>query len=124
MLITSRVGWYTMQSQNFEIWGQFNFNKMIKINLPNPREMSITEFFAQMKIALKSAEKSYEEIIKGLDLTNANADDIPWISFRVENLERMINLPSRVVGFIEKATIDDFFAEDESQEIYLEIDKL
>ena len=97
---------------------------MIKINLPNPREMSVAEFFAQMKIALKSAEKSYEEIIKGLDLTNANADDIPWISFRVENLERMINLPSRVVGFIEKATIDDFFAEDESQEIYLEIDKL
>ena len=43
---------------------------MIKINLPNPREMSITEFFAQMKIALKSAEKSYEEMIKGIELTS------------------------------------------------------
>ena len=94
---------------------------MIKINLPNPREMSITEFFAQMKIALKSAEKSYEEMIKGIELTD---DNQPWVSFRLDNRERLINLPSRVDGFVEKATLDDFFAEDDSQEIYLEIERL
>ena len=87
---------------------------MIKINLPNPREMSTAEFFAQMRIALKSAEKSYEEMIKGLDL---NEDNTPWISFRIENLEEISTSPSA-----EKPQIDT--AEDEWQNVYLEIDRL
>jgi len=94
---------------------------MIKINLPNPREMSIAEFFAQMRIALKSAEKSYEEMIKGMELTN---DNQPWISFRIENINNLLSLPSRVDGFIEKSTLDEFLCEDDSQEIYLEIERL
>lgn len=57
---------------------------MIKINLPNPYEMSIPEFFAQMRIALKSAEKSYEEMVKGVELNN---DNTPWISFEFNNEE-------------------------------------
>jgi hypothetical protein len=66
-----------------------NQNSMIKINLPNPREMTVPEFFAHMKIALKSAEKSYEEIIKGLEpieIDNIN----PWISFRLLNEEKIL----------------------------------
>ena len=94
-------------------------NIMIKVNLPNPREMSIEEFFAQMRIALKSAEKSYQEIVKGIEL---NADNQPWISFRIANLEELITLNEGVN--LNKALIDDFICEDDSQELYLEIERL
>ena len=86
---------------------------MIKINLPNPRGMSTPEFFAQMRIALKSAEKSYEEMIKGIELTEENN---PWISFR------MLNELEVLGNFADKIPLAT--SEDEWQEIYLEIDTL
>lgn len=93
---------------------------MIKINLPNPREMSITEFFAQMRIALKSAEKSYEEMIKGIELTE---ETTPWASFRITNIDKLLALPSKIDGFISKESVDEFTCEDDSQEICLELDR-
>lgn len=38
----------------------------LKVNLPNPYELEPEQFFAQMRIALKAAEKTYQEAIKGL----------------------------------------------------------
>ena len=93
---------------------------MIKINLPNPREMSIGEFFAQMRIALKSAEKSYEEMIKGIEL---NENNQPWISFRITNIKNLLGDDSQTHQELHNA-LDEFICEDESQEIYLEIEKL
>jgi hypothetical protein len=93
---------------------------MIKINLPNPREMSITEFFAQMRIALKSAEKSYEEMVKGVELTENNQ---PWISFRIENIRDILGGDDQTHQDLYNA-IDNFICEDDSQEIYLEIERL
>ncbi len=84
---------------------------MIKINLPNPREMSIAEFFAQMRVALKSAEKSYEEMVKGVDLNNE--ENVPWISFRLNDL---------VNKEIEDKGLET--SEDNFQELYLQIDRL
>ena len=96
---------------------------MIKINLPNPREMSISEFFAQMRIALKSAEKSYEEIKKGVELTKDKGDINPWISFRMENIKDILGGDDQTHEDLHNA-LDNFICEDESQEIYLEIEKL
>jgi hypothetical protein len=45
-----------------------------KIALPNPRMMEPQMFFNQMRIVLKAAEKSYEQMIKDLD--DNNKDDI------------------------------------------------
>ena len=93
---------------------------MIKINLPNPREMSITEFFAQMRISLKAAEKSYEEMIRGIELTN---DNQPWISFRMENIKDLLGGDDQSHEDLHNA-LDNFICEDESQDIYLEIERL
>lgn len=40
----------------------------LKVHFPNPYEddTNIKQFFALMRVALKSAEKTYEEVIKGL----------------------------------------------------------
>lgn len=92
---------------------------MIKINLPNPREMSITEFFAQIRIALKSAEKSYEDMIKGIELTD---DNQPWISFRIANIKDLLGGDDQTHEDLHN-TLDNFICEDDSQEIYLEIDR-
>lgn len=93
---------------------------MIKINLPNPREMSVPEFFAQMKIALKSAEKSYEEITKGIELTE---DTTPWISFRIANINEVLGGDEQSHKELHLA-LDNFICEDEAQELYLEIERL
>lgn len=93
---------------------------MIKINLPNPREMSITEFFAQMRIALKSAEKSYEEMIRGIELTD---DNQPWISFRLNNIKDLLGSDEQTHAELHNA-LDNFICEDKSQDIILEIDRL
>lgn len=46
--------------------------------------MSAKEFFAQMKIALKSAEKSYEEVIKGIPQEKLEEyENLVWLSFRL-----------------------------------------
>ena len=92
---------------------------MIKINLPNPREMSIEEFFAQMRIALKSAEKSYQEMVRGQEL---NEDNTPWISFRLENIRDLLGGNDQTHSDLHNS-LDSFICEDDSQEIYLEIDR-
>ena len=38
----------------------------LKVNLPDPYELEAEHFFAQMRIALKAAEKTYQEAIRGL----------------------------------------------------------
>jgi len=38
----------------------------LKVNLPDPYELEAEHFFAQMRIALKAAEKTYQEVIRGL----------------------------------------------------------
>ncbi len=96
---------------------------MIKINLPNPREMTVPEFFAQMKIALKSAEKSYEEIIRGLDEEEKkNKDNDPWISFRIGELDSLLSYHPEVKMNVSE--IQDFLAEDEAQELTILIERL
>lgn len=83
---------------------------MIKINLPNPNKMSIPEFFAQMRIALKSAEKSYEEMVKGIELNDNNA---LWIYFEFNDEK----IKSRLDNFED----NDF---ENRQDIRLEINRL
>lgn len=40
----------------------------LKVHFPSPYEdgMDIKQFFALMRVALKSAEKTYDEVVKGL----------------------------------------------------------
>ena len=38
----------------------------LKVNLPNPDDMSIEQWFSQMRISLKAAEKAYQEALKNL----------------------------------------------------------
>lgn len=42
----------------------------LKVNLPNPYELDAEQFFAQMRISLKAAEKTYQESIKNLPEEN------------------------------------------------------
>ena len=48
---------------------------MLKVNFPSPYEdgTDIKQFFALMRVALKAAEKTYEEAVKGL--TNEDKED-------------------------------------------------
>jgi hypothetical protein len=80
--------------------------------------MSIEEFFSQMRIVLKAAEKSYEGMVKGVELTE---DKTPYLSFRQhpEISELMDKL-----GHIHKEEILLETTEDEWQEISLEINRL
>ena len=81
--------------------------------------MSIAEFFAQMRLALKHAEKSYEDMIKGIELTD---DNQPWISFRMENIKDILGGDEQNHEELHN-TLDNFICEDDSQEIYLEINR-
>lgn len=56
----------------------------LKVNLPNPYELEPEQFFAQMRIALKAAEKTYQEAIRGL-----TEEDIQnhWLSFELTGIE-------------------------------------
>lgn len=51
----------------------------IKIQLPDPYDVSAEEFFSQARISLKAAERTYQESIK--DLTDEEKDNI-FIAFR------------------------------------------
>lgn len=53
----------------FESWGLSKSKNMeIKIQLPNPDDYksAVPQWFAQMRISLKAAEKTYQEWTKGL----------------------------------------------------------
>ena len=59
----------------------------LRISFPNPWEFqgkNVEQFFAQMRIALKAAEKTYQEYVK--DLTKEKVDDV-WLSFELNGLE-------------------------------------
>ncbi|HEC66815.1 MAG TPA: hypothetical protein ENI23_16190 [bacterium] len=56
----------------------------LKVNLPNPYEVDAEQFFAQMRIALKAAEKTYQEAIKGL--TEEEMRNF-WLGFELTEIE-------------------------------------
>lgn len=56
----------------------------LKVNLPNPYELDPEHFFAQMRIALKAAEKTYQEATRGL--TEEELQDY-WLSFELTEIE-------------------------------------
>lgn len=56
----------------------------LKVNLPNPYELEPEHFFAQMRIALKAAEKTYQEAMRGL--TKEEIQDY-WLGFELTELE-------------------------------------
>lgn len=83
---------------------------MIKINLPNPLEMSIPSFFAQMRIALKAAEKSYEEMKKAVDPE------------KVEDMFVAFHHPSELEQEIDKKGVD-WYGNEKAMELYIEINE-
>ncbi len=65
----------------------------LKVNLPNPDEMSIEQWFSQMRISLKAAEKAYQEVFKNLteeerklQIEN-DCDKKFWIRFQLPSLD-------------------------------------
>ena len=62
----------------------------LSINLPNPFELEVEQFFAQMRIALKSAEKSYQQAINGL-----TAEEVENIYIKFELTKLIANDESR-----------------------------
>lgn len=68
----------------------------IKIPLPNPDDVSAEQFFAQMRISLKAAEKSYQLAVNNLTKEKDGKEpEKPWLRFRLRNdieekLEEMI----------------------------------
>ena len=58
----------------------------IKVNLPNPYEMSPEQFFAQMRISLKAAEKTYQEANKNLTEEQIEEKEI-WLMFNLPKME-------------------------------------
>lgn len=89
---------------------------MFKISLPNPSEHSPEDFFAQMKIVIKSAQIAYEQITK--DLTKEEKNNY-WMHYSFPQL----NLFSRVKdkdNFV-KVNIEE--EGEEMQNIELEIEE-
>ena len=83
---------------------------MFTISLPNPWDIEPKEFFSQMRIVLKAAEKTYEDMVKGLEL---NEDNRPYISFRVGR---------RLEDDLEKKGFE--LTGEEWQRLYLEINRV
>ncbi len=90
---------------------------MFKINLPNPADYNPEDFFKQMRIVIKSAELSYKEMVKGLEL---NDDNTPFIIYRHPHLESELEKNYKLIPS-NKNIIE--FGEDD-QEIELEINQL
>ena len=66
----------------------------LKVNLPNPQEMTAEQFFAQMRISLKAAEKTYQQTIKSLTEEQSIAieelkkkNEEPWVQFCLVGIE-------------------------------------
>lgn len=60
----------------------------IKVSLPNPIELGPEMFIAQLRIALKAFEKSYEEATK--NLTKEEKEEF-WVRFRLPKLDEEID---------------------------------
>ncbi len=58
----------------------------IKVNLPHPYEMNPEQFFAQMRISLKAAEKAYQEVLKNLTEQEKKDCEI-WLNVELTELE-------------------------------------
>lgn len=84
----------------------------LKVNFPSPYEdgTDIKQFFALMRVALKSAEKTYEEVTKGL--TKEEIVNCYYLRFSNSLME------DPKVKKIEEEVDPDY---DKSQEIWLEI---
>jgi predicted aldo/keto reductase-like oxidoreductase len=58
----------------------------MKIQLPCPDSTSAEQWFAQMRIALKAAEKMYQESVKNLtEEEKADESSLPWIRFTLDH---------------------------------------
>lgn len=88
---------------------------MFKIQLPSPEEMSIPTFFAQMRIAITAAEKSYQSMVKGKE---PSKDDDPWIRF--ENDEEIMSAVDKIGD--NEVIVEN--SDDAWQKIYLVINSL
>jgi len=51
----------------------------MKLQLPNPDDVSAEQWFAQMRIVLKAAEKMYQEMVA--NLKKEGSEEVPWIRF-------------------------------------------
>lgn len=83
----------------------------LKVNLPSPYEdgTDIKQWFALMRVALKAAEKTYEEAVKGL--TDEEIKNLWYVRFGSSFMElpEVKKLEEEVDGEYEK-----------SQEIWIE----
>jgi hypothetical protein len=91
---------------------------MFKIALPNPSEFEydFKSYFAQMKIAIKAAEKSYEQLTK--NLTEEQLKDYLYITYRFPKID-LYSREQDNEGNV-KVHVDE--ESDEMQSIELEID--
>ena len=88
---------------------------MFKIQFPNPSEMSILQFCSQMRVAIKVAERAYEEMVK------EDAINKPYLVFRPScNIETLLE-DSRVKKTIRDEEVNAYDEWVEEQELYLEI---
>lgn len=85
---------------------------MFRINLPNPRHMPVSDFFVQMRIVLKAAERAYEEAEKSKE---TEEDNNPWVSFR---------LSEKISEEIEGTEEITDMSEDDWQNISLVVERL
>lgn len=51
----------------------------MKLQLPNPDDVSAEQWFAQMRIVLKAAEKMHQEMVANLE--KEESKEKPWIRF-------------------------------------------
>jgi len=84
----------------------------LKVNLPNPQEVNPIEFFAQMRIALTAAEKTYQQAIRGL--TSEEVKDF-WLSFECSLLQKIEE------DEIIKKRIDEIIDEDDNIQLRNEV---
>ena len=80
----------------------------IKIPLPNPDEVNAEQFFAQMRISLKAAEKSYQLALHNF----TDEEEKPWLRFDLRD-----DVEEKLESVLPDCTND-------IQEIYLSVNTL
>ena len=87
----------------------------MKIQLPNPYDSTVEQWFVHMRIVLKAAEKTYQQmVIDHGGKVDEDGDHNPWIQFRLgDELQKDIENGAC-------AGIDDVLP----RNLYLEIDRL
>lgn len=85
----------------------------MRIQLPNPNDGSVEQWFAHMRIVLKAAEKTYQQMVKDHGQQDADGNN-PWVS-----IEAVQTWPSMFEG------IDmDSLNEDLQRGLFIEVDHL